>query len=150
MSLVSVLPHAEFGPNDHRTDSPHFIGPIRVSRKLAWEDFRCRLHRFFVLNVLNNLVHYSRVQYKSILHFWNKEINVEIRSNKGQFRVQEKMIFSDQLELTFLRALNPTVKWGASYTYYLRSHSIKQYEEYKNSWNNINLVQIQEKLFILI
>ena len=55
-------------------------GPIRVSRKLAWEDFRCRIHRFFVSNVLNSLVHYSHVQYRSILHFWNKEINVEIRS----------------------------------------------------------------------
>ena len=25
MVIVSILPHAEFGPNDHREDAPHFI-----------------------------------------------------------------------------------------------------------------------------
>jgi len=54
------------------------------------------------------------------------------------------MIFSDQLELTFLRAIK--VKKAFSY---LRSHSIKKYEKYQNSWDNINLVQIQEKFIIL-
>ena len=24
MVVVSILPHAEFGPNDHREDAPHF------------------------------------------------------------------------------------------------------------------------------
>ena len=24
MVVVSILPHAEFGPNDHRQDAPHF------------------------------------------------------------------------------------------------------------------------------
>jgi len=28
MIVVSILPHAEFGPNDHREDAPHFS--IRV------------------------------------------------------------------------------------------------------------------------
>ena len=23
--VVAILPHAEFGPNDHREDAPHFI-----------------------------------------------------------------------------------------------------------------------------
>ena len=57
------------------------------------------------------------------------------------------MIFSDQLELTFLRAINPKLKKAF---FYLRSHSIKKYEKYQNSWDNINLVQIQEKFIILI
>ena len=25
MVVVSILPHAEFGPNEHRKDAPHFI-----------------------------------------------------------------------------------------------------------------------------
>ena len=25
MVIVSILPHAEFGPNDHRENPPHFI-----------------------------------------------------------------------------------------------------------------------------
>ena len=25
MVIASILPHAEFGPNDHREDAPHFI-----------------------------------------------------------------------------------------------------------------------------
>ena len=25
MAVVSIQPHAEFGPNDHREDAPHFI-----------------------------------------------------------------------------------------------------------------------------
>ena len=25
MVVVSVVPHAEFGPNDHREDAPHFL-----------------------------------------------------------------------------------------------------------------------------
>ena len=27
MVIVSILPHAEFGPNDHQEDAPHFIIP---------------------------------------------------------------------------------------------------------------------------
>ena len=27
---VSILPHAEFGPNDHREDVPYFRSPDRV------------------------------------------------------------------------------------------------------------------------
>ena len=31
MVVVSILPHAEFGPNDHREDAPHFITELDVN-----------------------------------------------------------------------------------------------------------------------
>ena len=34
--VVSMLPHAEFGRNDHREDTPHFIE--RLWQFLAWEN----------------------------------------------------------------------------------------------------------------
>ena len=31
MVVVSLLPHEEFGPNDHRKDAPHVIHPNAIS-----------------------------------------------------------------------------------------------------------------------
>ena len=31
MVAVSMLPHAEFGPNGHREDAPHFIIHVHIS-----------------------------------------------------------------------------------------------------------------------
>ena len=33
MVVVSILLHAEFGPNDHRVDTPHFIRGQEVNEK---------------------------------------------------------------------------------------------------------------------
>ena len=35
MVVVSILPHAEFGPNDHREDAPHFIAQCWIRSKWA-------------------------------------------------------------------------------------------------------------------
>ena len=34
MAVVSLLPRAEFGPNDHREDAPHFSEAADISRYL--------------------------------------------------------------------------------------------------------------------
>ena len=44
MVVVSLLPHAEFGPNDHREDAPHFnIFNIGIA---AYIDPRVLLERY--------------------------------------------------------------------------------------------------------
>ena len=55
MVVVSILPHAEFGPNDHREDAPHFNG---------LEKYQIDDNRFAVLSAMTmngnvvELLHY--------------------------------------------------------------------------------------------
>ena len=39
MAVVSILPHAEFGRNDHQEDAPHFIVYIEMDHHLLYHYF---------------------------------------------------------------------------------------------------------------
>ena len=50
MAVVSMLPNAEIGRNDHRENEPHFIIPIIAGLNVTqfrsiWKDSRCKLNQ---------------------------------------------------------------------------------------------------------
>ena len=50
MVVVSILPRAEFGPNEHRVDAPHFS--FKNKKKLFFSDKRQSEYAFGFSNVL--------------------------------------------------------------------------------------------------
>ena len=67
MVVVSILPNAEFGPNDNREDAPHFINP----KQLYVLDIHKQIQHFF------NMVDVDKSQTISLLEFFIELPKVE-------------------------------------------------------------------------
>ena len=50
MVVVSILPHAEFGPNDHREDAPHFTYVQKPISRIPIENLDFSLTKIFSIS----------------------------------------------------------------------------------------------------